>query len=119
MKSPVKCCISMLTWQCAPAVSSACPKPPAIFPPIPSPLLYFLPFFIRPRISSALMRRTEEGEGGPEREGPLGVARQGLIVIGRALFSLSPLTLADCTLLPTSTHSTLLSLALALFLCFF
>ena len=66
------------------AVSSARPKPPAIFPPISFPLLYFLPLSIRPRISSALMRRTEEGEG-PKREGPLGVARQGLIVIGRAL----------------------------------
>ena len=29
MRSSLKCCISMMTWQCARAVSSACPKPPA------------------------------------------------------------------------------------------
>ena len=42
-------------------------RPSSFFP-------YFLPFYIRPRISSAMMRRME---GGGPPEGPLGVARQG------------------------------------------
>ena len=65
MKTSLKCCISMVSWECAPAVSAARPKPPAIFPPLLPPYSTF--FSIRPRISSALMRRTEErgvGRGG-------------------------------------------------------
>ena len=118
MKTSLKCCISMVSWECAPAVSAARPKPPAIFPPLLPPYSTF--FSIRPRISSALMRRTEEGEGGPQEgrppwSGAAGPDRDR----ARPLLFLSPLTLADCTLLPTSTHSALLSSPLALFLCFF
>ena len=130
MKTSLKCCISMVSWECAPAVSAARPKPPAIFPPISFPLTLLSSPLHPPTHFVSIdapdgRKRGREGRGGhQEGEGPpLEVARQGLIVIGRAFLSLSlslsPLTLADCTLLPTSTHSALLSSPLALFLCFF